>query len=556
MTHMVMDETMATKKRKTGIEWVGGLVALPAYVTGEGEPYRPETLFWMGAEGAVLGHAAGKPGELVGLAAESLRSTIEQPIFGKPHAPTRVRVASPELAEALRAGHPGLEVVCAPTPEIDVVAAAMRGKMKEDAESEQSYFSREVGPDAVAAFFRAAAGLFRSKPWKVVPSDQSLISVTIEQLGVRDAAMSVIGQMGQSHALILFSGLDDFEAYLAAAKPVARGEEPRMPPHVALSFERGADLTAELRKEIAQHRWEVAGADAYPWLVAVDEDLVSRPPTADEVTIAEAVALALPGLLRKKKPLLAAWKGGEPVASTLVVSTHAGPVEVTLRVPCDEGAEDLGPPYDVMAGLLELEGDGDELDDEDRQPLEDELVRRFAESPEAKNLTEIESCRFVMDFGARHFGATIASLSAAQLREIVFEIIPRKVSIEASAAAWIIEENRDFYSFLKREFGLRQANACLRVLGGDAVKKLEAALSDPSKFGMAKSLFMGGKDAGFDMSSKEGIEAWMRTMQSQPMPASVDLPSLGPSSRPARSPASRAKKDPRKTARKARRRNR
>jgi len=329
-----------------------------------------------------------------------------------------------------------------------------------------------------------------------------------------------------------------------------------MPPHFALSFERGADLTAELRKEIALHRWEVAGADAYPWLVAVDEDLVSRPPTADEVTIAEAIALALPALLREKKALLAAWEGGEPIARTLVVSTHAGPVEVTLRVPCDEESSDLGPPYDVMAELLELERDGDEIDEEARQSLEDELVRRFVASPEAKKLTEIQSCRFVMDFGARYFGATIASLSAAQLREIVFEIIPGKVSIEASAAAWIIEENRAFYAFLKREFGLRQANACLQVLGGDAVKKLEAALSDPSKFGMAKSLFMGGKDAGFDMSSKEGIEAWMRTMQSQPLPASVGLPSLGPTSRPARSSAARAKKDQRKAARKARRRNR
>ena len=36
---------------------------MPAYVTGEGEPYRPETLFWMSAEGAVLGHTVGRPGE-------------------------------------------------------------------------------------------------------------------------------------------------------------------------------------------------------------------------------------------------------------------------------------------------------------------------------------------------------------------------------------------------------------------------------------------------------------------------------------------------------------
>jgi hypothetical protein len=32
---------MAAKKKRTGIEWVGGLVSMPAYVTGEGDPYRP-----------------------------------------------------------------------------------------------------------------------------------------------------------------------------------------------------------------------------------------------------------------------------------------------------------------------------------------------------------------------------------------------------------------------------------------------------------------------------------------------------------------------------------
>lgn len=39
------------KKSKT-IEWVGGTVLMPADVTGEGEPYRPEALFWMSDEGA------------------------------------------------------------------------------------------------------------------------------------------------------------------------------------------------------------------------------------------------------------------------------------------------------------------------------------------------------------------------------------------------------------------------------------------------------------------------------------------------------------------------
>lgn len=302
-------------RKRTGVEWVGGLVSIPGYVMGDGEPYRSEVLLWMGAEGAVLGSTVGKRGELFGLASESLQSTIERPIFGRPHAPGRVRVASPQLAAALRAGHPGLDIVCAPTPELDPVIAALREKMGDDAEAEQSYLSPGVGPDAVGAFFRAAAGLFRAMPWKIVPGDQSLFSVTIDELEVRDAVMSVIGQMGQSLGFILFSGIDDFEAYLGAAGVMERGEEPvGMPPHFALSFDRGAELGAALRKEIAEHRWEVAGANAYPSLMAIDEDLAARPPTARELTIAEAIALALPRVLSEKKALLAAWHGGAPNA--------------------------------------------------------------------------------------------------------------------------------------------------------------------------------------------------------------------------------------------------
>jgi hypothetical protein len=547
---------MASKKTRPGIEWVGGLVSMPAYVTGEGPPYRPEALFWMSAEGAVLGHAAGRPGELIGLASESLRSTIERPMVGQPHAPQRVRVASHDLAEALRAGHAGLEVVCAPTPEIDAVLVAMREKMMEDAETEQSYLSPEVGPEAIAALFRAAAELFRSKPWKTVPSDQSLFSVTIEKLGVKDAALSVIGQMGQSLGFIVFSGIDDFEAYLEAADAVEHGGKVAMPPHFSLNFDRGAELSAALRKEIAEHHWEVAGAQAYPWLLAVDEDVVARPPTAEEVTIAEAIALALPEVLKEKKALLAAWDGGTTVSRMLSVHTHAGDIDVVLRVPYEQETAADKLPHDVLAGLVELAQGEEEIAPEARKPLEDELLRRFADSPEAKTLTDVQACRFVMDFAADYLGATIATLRPSDLREIVFEIIPRKVSIDASEASWIIEDNRAFYGFLGRELGLPQADACLRVLGGAAVRKLEAALSDPSKFGMAKSLFMGGRQAGFDMDSKEGIEAWMRLMQSQPLPASIGLPLPGAPARAADKTVARKPRNQRKAARKARKRGR
>lgn len=306
---------------------------MPAYVTGEGEPYRPEVLVWMGADGALLGSTAAHPDELLLVASDSLRRTIEQPAYGPPHAPVRVRVASEALAATLRAGHPGLEVVCAPTPELDEVLAMMREQMGEDDGTEQSYLSPEVPAEAMASLFKSVAALYRASPWKVVPDDESLFSVSIEQLGVRDAVISVIGQMGENYGLLLFSGLDDFEAFVDAAYPIEWGEAPEFPAHFSLNFERGAELAPELRKEISENRWEVAGANAYPWLVAIDEDLVARPPTAREVTMTEAIALAFTRVLAEKEVLLDAWKGGAPVRRTLTVATHAGEIDVVLCAP-------------------------------------------------------------------------------------------------------------------------------------------------------------------------------------------------------------------------------
>jgi len=99
---------------------------------------------------------------------------------------------------------------------------------------------------------------------------------------------------------------------------------------------------------------------------------------------------ALPKLLEEKKALLAAWNGGEAIARTLLVSTHVGDVEVSLRAPYEREPARHKPPYDVLADLFELARDGDAIDTEARKPLEDELVRRFVASPEAKLLTDVQ----------------------------------------------------------------------------------------------------------------------------------------------------------------------
>lgn len=148
-------------------------------------------------------------------------------------------------------------------------------------------------------------------------------------------------------------------------------------------------------------------------------------------------------------------------------------------------------------------------------------------------------------------GVTIGTLRASELREILFEIFPRKVSVDASAAKDIINEVRAFYRYLKRVFSLKQADACLKVLGGAAVAKLQAALSDTSKFIVGL-----GAAAGYDMGSKDGIESFMRSIEGKPFPGlgfnfeADKLPPAAPKSSKNRDKAKR------KAIRKARKKNR
>jgi hypothetical protein len=251
---------------------------------------------------------------------------------------------------------------------------------------------------------------------------------------------------------------------------------------------------------------------------------VSRPPSAEELALVEAVTSALTLLTSEKKAVADAFDGGEPFQRTYSVATHAGDLAVTLRAPHEADLSGGDSADDVLSALYELEEQGAIADSDERRPLEDALVADFVASPEGSAVSKIEAHRLLMEFAATQLGASIATLEPWGLDEILFELIPSKASIDPAAASAIIGDCRAFYSFLKRAFELEQADDCLRVLGPDAEEKLAKALSNPKNFGMAKSLVMAGKGAGFDVHSKEGIEAWMRQLQSGPLPPSILLP--------------------------------
>lgn len=89
---------------------------------------------------------------------------------------------------------------------------------------------------------------------------------------------------------------------------------------------------------------------------------------------------------------------------------------------------------------------------------------------------------------------------------MIFKLIPRKVSAEASEAPEIISELRAFWAFLGRVYLVDNAHQFVSALDDGAAVRLEQEMANPEDYVRGKSMFMQGLMRGFDMSTEEGIQ--------------------------------------------------
>lgn len=160
--------------------------------------------------------------------------------------------------------------------------------------------------------------------------------------------------------------------------------------------------------------------------------------------------------------------------------------------------------------------------DRDGVPLEkkaqkyrEQLMELFVQSPEGQALRQedIEPgwADMLLDFSINYLSVTPPQMTAGDLREVLFELFPRKVSTTPDEAEEIVRELHAFWTFLQREFHLANAADCLKALDEKAARRLKKELDNPANFGIAKSFVMMGLQRGFDLSSEEGINEWMET---------------------------------------------
>jgi hypothetical protein len=418
-------------------EWVGGIVGLPSYVSGEGEPYRPAALLLVEPDsGLIVGTETARPDDVLARAPQMFMDAASAPLVGVPRAPARLRVAAPELYAALRDRVGTVDVVLAPTPELDPVVESLRAAMRAtDNRDDDTNIGPDMTPDDVARMFRAAARLYRLQPWRLFPAD-GFASVACEPLGIVDGALCVVGQEGTSYGLMLFRTPADAVAFVeeSAEMEADPGHQPSLPPHFLISYDGPELVSRPAVREVREHGWEVAGPRAYPTAIFVDTDLVTRGLTRAELAGTTAVMEAVAEFIEEEPELASAWDSGEPLDWCSEIATAVGSVEVQLAAP-------LWLP------------EGEEL-------ARVQVLDRFADSPEASPEL-IGWAEMLIDYAASYCGDELWALTPAELDGLLFEIIPRKVSVEPEQAGAIVGAARAFLAFAARELGSRQARICL-----------------------------------------------------------------------------------------------
>ena len=215
----------------------------------------------------------------------------------------------------------------------------------------------------------------------------------------------------------------------------------------------------------------------------------------------------------------------------------------------------------------------EEYDEEAFDKYQDALLDQFLDSLEGQaRLAEDPDMGFwaaqFIYYGYGYLGYTLPQTTDAIADEIVTGLFPRKISIlSPDDADDTIPELIAFWQFLKREYGLRNADAVLRRLRKIA-PDFKDIMNDPSRFGMAKSFFTMGQASGFDMTSEEGMGEFVQlynTSIAGSLPDEGGFPGLLPGmpnpfpgmpnpSKPRK--ASTKKKKSRKAAKASRKKNR
>jgi hypothetical protein len=326
----------------SGTVWEVGLVAMPAVVAQEdGSSARPLIALVMEAGGAIRSSAVGPADQPLAVLEPAIANALHDPQAPcRPGPPRRVVVNRAELLELLPPLLPEVVISQGATPQLDRAVRLMREQLAsgEDLLGTQAlstYLTGDIGPEAVARFFEAAAALYQRRPWERIPGDGHLFQVSCSALAIRGWVGCVIGQQREHYGVVLFQSLEEHERYVELGHRFEAGDHQAMdaaPPHRAINFEAKAAMPPPLLKEIRRYGWPVAPGDAYPTVMLIEPPQELKPPRRTDLHQLEAVALALVAWIEAEPQIARLWQQPSPKRRRFLVEVAGERVPVTIGV--------------------------------------------------------------------------------------------------------------------------------------------------------------------------------------------------------------------------------
>jgi hypothetical protein len=153
-----------------------------------------------------------------------------------------------------------------------------------------------------------------------------------------------------------------------------------------------------------------------------------------------------------------------------------------------------------------------------------ELIEQFLQSPEGQAYLQAsgEDEDFVGDwignfilFGYAYLQRTLSKMRQVDAENILLDLFPSHLTVlNPRVLDTVIPELTAFWQFLQRQYKPRNSQKILVFLETIA-PRFQQAMTDPSNFGMAKSFMLAGEEAGFDMTTQEGVEAFQQQYNQQ-----------------------------------------
>lgn len=281
--------------------WQADFRQVPDWITVGGEKMRTWTvLVTSRTNDLVLAHSIVEESPSANHLWDTLVQAMQNPVAGKPHRPIQLQVRTDERWTNLKphVEEIGIELMGNPTlDQMDVLFDDMHQHLVGKPRTGLLEMPG-VTPEQVAGFFDAAAGFYRSAPWKDVGDDVTLkIECAKYESGPWYAV--IMGQAGMTLGLALYE-------HLRVVQRMQQGElshEGHASKAVVLSvtFGEQTELAVNDLEAIQQHGWNLAGPEAYPCTFKKERGMSIRPLLTWELELLEGCLRIIPEFVGRRK---------------------------------------------------------------------------------------------------------------------------------------------------------------------------------------------------------------------------------------------------------------